>query len=289
MNIKNTPLKRKYVDVFRIFNYAKLLTIILIAILFVACQQQVEIGTPAATVNGEVLTLEELKGAYTEEAWNEMSREEQRTIINQWIELTLLAQYARRNEAIKSDVGLGFISNNAQKRIFSNALIANELQNLYISNDDKYNYYRLRQADFIEPIREFRVQRIFFRNEEDMIRVNDMITNGEITYTPAAERFSEEGIGRNGGHMTALVTRSGPDSLMWRELNGVDRFHRITMPYRNGWLIARWGDYRMATGSRSFFDVREEIEQILRSDRKTDLYEQLLREARMMSNVTIEL
>jgi len=268
-----------------------ILNIVLVLILlgFMACHHEVEIGTPVATVNGEILTLEALKSAYTEEIWNEKTRDERREIVNQWVELTLLAQYAEKNETIKDDLGLDFISRNARKRIYSNALVANELQNIYISDEDKYSYYRLRQADFIESIREFRVQRIFFRNEEDMIRVNNMITSGEINYTPAAERFSEEGIGRNGGHMTTLVTKAGPDSLLWSALNVVDRFHRVTMPYRNGWVIARWGDYRVATGNRSFFDVRNEIEQLLRNDRKTDLYDQLLREARLISNITIEL
>jgi len=254
----------------------------------VSCEKDMQTGTIVASVNGEILTLEALKAAYTEEVWNGKPLDERREIINKWIELTILAWYANSNEDLKESLNLQFRAENATKKIYSNALIANELQRLHIAHEEKYNYFRLRQSDFIEPIREFNVQRIFFRNEEDMIRVNDMITNREIEYTPAAQRYSQEGIGRNGGHMSTLVTRSGPDSLLWRALNEMDRFHRVVMPHANGWIIARWGDYRMATGNRSFFDVRDEIEQILRNERQNEVFENLLREARTMSQITIE-
>ena len=268
--------------------YMKYILIMIAVVLVVGCEQEVQMGTVVASVNGENLTLETLKYVYSEDVWNGKTIEEQREIINQWIELTVLSRHANNDDDLKGSVNLRFRAENARKRIYANALIANELQKLNISHEEMYNYYRLRQSDFIEPIREFNVQRIFFRNEEDMIRVNDMITNREIEYTPAALRYSQEGIGRNGGHMSTLVTRTGPDSLMWRALNDMDRFHRVTMPYSNGWIIARWGDYRMATGNRSFFDVRDEIEQILRNERQAEVFERILREARTMAQITIE-
>ena len=267
-----------------VYNYL-LLSLIII---FLGCEQDSQLDTVVASVNGEELTLETLKAVFTTDVWDGKTIEEQREIINQWIDLTILSWFAINNEELRESLNLHFKSENAKKRIYSNALIANELQRLHISHEEKYNYYRLRQSEFIEPIREFNVQRIFFRNEEEMMRVNDLITNREIEYTPAALRYSQEGIGRNGGHMSTLVTRAGPDSLMWRALNETDRFHRITMPYSNGWIIARWGDYRMATGNRSFFDVRDEIEKILRNERQTEVFEKLLKEARTFSKITIE-
>jgi len=265
-----------------------LIIVCVLVSLIVGCEQHHEPGTVVATVNGVTLTLEELRNGYADGAWDRKPREEQRAIINQWVDLTLLSTYAKQNEVIRDDLGLKFKAKNAEKKLYSNALISNELNKIHISNEELYNYYRLRQADFIEPIREFRVQRIFFRNEADMNRINGMITDGRINFTPAAEQFSEEGIGRNGGHMSTLVTKAGPDSLLWEALNVMERFHRVTVPYRNGWIIARWQDYRMATASRSFFDVREDIEKILRNEKRSDLFNQLLREARMMSDIVLE-
>ena len=272
------------------FSLIKIISCCILMMTFVlACQKEVgHQGTIVATVNNEILTFEMLKAAFTEEVWNEKSLDDRREIINQWIDLTVMSWYAFKNDELRESIHLQFLAESAKKRIYSNALIANELQRVNISNEEKFNYFRLRQTDFIEPIREFSVQRIFLRTEEEMIRVNDMITNREIEYTPAARQYSQEGIGRNGGHMSTLVTRSGPDSLLWRELNQMERFHRVTMPYNNGWLIARWGDYRMATGNRSFFDVREEIEHILRNEKRVDIFEQLLQEARNLSQITIE-
>ena len=253
-----------------------------------ACNKQSSNTNFIANVNGEILTLDELKNSFDEKVWNSMTKDEQRELINQWVDLTLLSSYAQTNDVIKNDKSLAFKVKNAEKKIYSNALISNELHNILISNEEMYNYYRLRQSDFIENVKEFRVQRIFFNKQEDMTRVKQMLDNNEIAYTPAAQRFSEEAIGRNGGYMSNLVTKNSADSLLWRALNDKDKFHEVTMPYRDGWIIARYYDSRDGTANSSFYDVKKEIEQVLRLEKQQEVYEQLLKEAKFNSNVIIE-
>jgi len=259
-----------------------------ISLLFFACQKNNinDQGTLMASVNGDILTLEDLLGSYGEETWRSMSRLEQKSIIDQWIDITLLDSYAKKNHVISQDIGLKFIAKNAEKKIFSNALISNALNNIDISNDDLWNYYRLRQSEFIEQVREYRVQRIFLKTEEEMNRVKALIDNKDISFVNAAIQYSDEGIGRNGGYMSSLVTKSSPDSLLWVELNKKDRYYEVLMPYRSGWLIARWYEFKTATSNSSFFDVREEIREILKAEKKQSVYEELLKEARISANIT---
>ena len=258
-----------------------------ILLLLASCTNEVEIGTVVAIVNDNVLTLEQLTESYTEDIWNNFSLEEQREIISQWVDLTLLFDYAQKQEFIAKDIALDFMANNAKNKIYANALIALELQNLKFSNDELYNYYRLREAEFTEQVREFRVQRIYFTDHDELTRVKTMLDNREIAFTPAAHRYSQENIGRNGGHMENVVTKNGPDSLLWEALDKMERFHEVILPINDGWIIARWTDFRVATSNISFYTVREDIEQIIRDERRNDLYEQVLWEARTASNVII--
>ena len=268
----------------------KIFLIICLLITSFACKKYVknDESTIVASVNNEVLTLEILQGSYGDDEWNSFSKDEQRNIINNWIDLTLLDNYAKQNDDINNDISLVFQSKNAEKKIYANALISNAINNIEISNDELFNYYRLRISEFVEQIREFRVQRIFLRTEADMLRVKRMLDNRDVNFLNAAMQFSEEGIGRNGGYMGTLVTKTGPDSLLWHELDKMERFFEVLMPYRNGFLIARWYEFRTATSNISFYDVRDEIDRILREEKRSIIYEQLLKEARMNAYIVKE-
>ncbi|MCL2064314.1 MAG: hypothetical protein FWG98_08085 [Candidatus Cloacimonetes bacterium] len=264
-----------------------ILSILLIVFWFSACEKYEEIGTIIAEVNGHRLTIEQLRESYGDQYWDSLLPDEQREIINQWVELTLLYSRALNQDVFNDDIALDFMAQNAEKRIYANALISHELHNLTFSNEEMYNYYRLREAEFTEQIREFRVQRIFLNDEVEMENVKRMLDNREIQFTTAAIRFSQEPIGRNGGDMPGFITKVSPDSLLWEELNRVGQFTEISMPLNNGWVIARWREFRMATTSRSFYSVRDEIEEIMREEKKLDLYEKVLLDARRTSRVTI--
>jgi hypothetical protein len=244
--------------------------------------------TVIASVDGEELTLEILRDSFGIVDWDQMSRDEQRTAINQWINLTIMANLAKKDDDLHTDKTLRFMADNASKRVYANAIISKRLNSISISEEDLYNFYRLRQAEFVESVREYRVQRLFFRTEENMQRVRRMLDNREIRFDRAASIHSEESIGRNGGFMAGYVTKAGADSLLWRELNTKDKFGEVTMRYGNGWIIARYYDHREGTANISFYDVKEDIERMMKDERRSDVYELLLREARLKAKIVIE-
>jgi len=244
--------------------------------------------TVLARVNNDILTLEEMRASFDGNEWDRMSKEKQREHINQWVNLTIMANLAKLDEDISGDISLKFISENAEKKIYTNAIISKRLNAMKISEEELYNYYRLRQAEFIQSVREYKVQRIFFRTEEEMKRVKQLLDTKQIGFTPAAQQYSQENIGRNGGYMGSFVTKAGADSLLWKQLNTRERFYEITMKYGEGWIIARFYDYNEGTMNSSFFDVRDAIEQKMKAEKQSDIYDLLLREAKINSSVVIE-
>ncbi|MCL1826718.1 MAG: hypothetical protein FWG20_01635 [Candidatus Cloacimonetes bacterium] len=263
---------------------------ILLTVAVVSCQikEPKDEGIVLASVNDLTLTLEELQASYGHLEWENFTLEEQRKIIDNWIDMTLLGSYAKKNENIAADLSLKFMVKNAANKIYANALISEALDHIEISNDDLWNYYRLRQAEFVEQLREYRVQRIYVATEAEMNQVKKMIDDKDITFVNAAIQYSTEGIGQNGGYMGSFVTKSSPDSLLWKELSKKERFYEVLMPYRNGWLIARWYEFRTATSNSSFYDVRDDIDRRLREEKRQTVYEQMLREARINASVTKE-
>jgi len=267
-----------------------ILNMLILAIVLVSCipQEVIEQGIVIARVNDNVLTLEEIKDSYGENLWNAMTRDEQREVISQWVNLTALCESAKSDDIIRNDHAIKFRAKNAEKKIFANAKIAKSIDTMTFTEEELYDYYRLHQANFIEQVREYQVQRIFFRNEDEMKRVKRMLDNKEITFTPAAQQYSQESIGRNGGYMNYRVTKAGADSLLWRALSKLDIYYEITLPYQSGWIIARYYGSQEATSNSSFYDVIDQIEARLKEDKKSDVYDTILKEAREASNIVIE-
>jgi len=244
--------------------------------------------TVLAQVDNDVLTLEEIRESFGGAVWDKMSKETQRDHINQWINLTLIANLAKQDEEIADNLSISFTAKNAEKKLYTNALISKRINALKITEEELYNYYRLRQAEFVKSTREFKVQRIFFRTEEEMRQVRQLLDSRQITFTPAATTYSQEPIGRNGGYMSGFITEAGPDSLLWRELNKREKYNELNMRYAGGWIIARYYDTREGTLNKSFYDVKDEIETKMKAEKQSDFYNQILREAKYNSIVSIE-
>jgi len=244
--------------------------------------------TVLAKVDDDILTLEEMRETFGASNWERMKTETQKEHINQWINMTLIANLAKQDEEISSNPAVKFTAKNAEKKIYTNAIIAKRLNAMKITEEELYNYYRLHQAEFVQSSREFKVQRMFFRTEEEMRRVRAMLDARQVRFNGATEQFSQEPIGRNGGYMNGFVTQAGPDSLLWKELNKREKWAEVNMRYEGGWIIARYYDDREGSHNRSFFDVKEEIEKKMKAEKQNDLYNQILREARYNSIVTHE-
>ena len=75
--------------------------LVLLLALFAACDRDKDAReklTPLAEVNGDVLTLEGFRSTFTDEQWNNLTAEQKKQEIENWVKLTLLAQEAEAQE-----------------------------------------------------------------------------------------------------------------------------------------------------------------------------------------------
>ncbi|MCK9328870.1 MAG: hypothetical protein PHY08_00475 [Candidatus Cloacimonetes bacterium] len=270
-------------------NKIKILLILISLVVLASCNKNQVQEDILAQVEDEILTLTDVYNLYGEDAWNQMTFDEKSETVNQWVNLSLLSNYAKNNGYMEEDSPLRIKIENANKKIISNALISNEINNIEISDEDMYNYYKINQSEFLRPVKEFKIQRIFFYQKSDMEIVKKIIDNNELNYTTAAQKYSAEAIGRNGGYVSKLITKTGSDSLLWNELNKVNKFDVITMPYNDGYIIVRYYDSRENMTNLNFYELKDEIAEIIKQQRINNLYNDLLEEAKYDANIKINL
>jgi hypothetical protein len=269
----------------------KLLMILAIMMLLLtSCMppEKKDFSQVVARVDGEILTLNEIRESFGTDVWLSMNREEQQDAIQKWVDMTILSTFALKDDDIQNNEALEFIIKNNKKKIYANALISSRLNNLVFSEEESLRYYQLHQSEFTENIREYWVQRIFFKEEEAMQRVKRLLDSKQILFTAAAQAYSEEPIGRNGGYMGLLVTKTGADSLLWKAMDKMDKFFETTMRYNGGYIIARYYDSKLVNYNNTFYNVREKVEDMLREEKINDVYEEVFNEAKEKANVYIE-
>lgn len=246
-------------------------------------------GTVIAKVNDEVLTLEQFQKSFPSIEFNAMSAEQKREWINKWVELTLLAQKADQDEFIKDNEIMNFKIENAIKKVKSNAFINKQLQAIKVSDEELFNYYRIHQGEFSKKMSSYKVQRIFFNNQEDMIRIKSMLDNGLIKFTPAAIQYSQEEIGKFGGFMSESVTESGDFAEIYKTLSTLSQYQYTTMAFNNGFMIVRYIELSEIQQDASFEDMKADIEKQIINSKRKDIYENLIKEIKTESDIVISL
>ncbi len=264
-----------------------LITCITFMLLLTACDNHK--GTIIAKVNEEVLTLEEFEKSFPSIEYNSMSAEKKREWINKWVELTLLAQKADQDDFLKDNNVMDFKIQNAVKKVKANAVINKELQSIMVSDEELFNYYRVHQGEFSKKYASYKVQRIFFNNQDDMLKVKNLLDNGSIKFTPAAIEYSQEDIGKYGGYMTESVTEKEPHTQLFNTLKSLVQYQYTTMPYNNGFIIVRYIESSEINQDASFEELKPEIEQAIIKEKRKDIYKNLIHDIKSESNIVISL
>ncbi|MCB5245564.1 MAG: peptidylprolyl isomerase [Candidatus Cloacimonadaceae bacterium] len=258
--------------------------VILIFILCSGCELKKgkEESTPLAEVNGEILTLESFRSLYTEEQWNNLSEAQKRKEIENWVNLTVLAQEADR-EKISEEKATKLRIDYALKKVKANALLAQRLANLTISEEEMFNYYRLHQADFNRKLMEYNIQRILCSDENTAKALLNRIKSGEYDFNQAALENSLEELKYKQGRM-GFVSANGPDSLFWKAAQKLEINEPGIVTVNNKTYIIRSTEQREGKQEATFVDYRKEIYDLLLKDKKQQLYNDLVRELKMKNN-----
>lgn len=261
-----------------------LLLFSVILFLFISCIQQDEEDI-IAQVNNEKLTSEKLKSNFSKEEWKNMSNEEKRGFVQDWIQLTLLAQEADRQN-ISNIPEIESKIETAEKTIKSNALIAQKLSDIEITEDELFNYYKIHKSRFKTSSTEYKVQRIFTVDESKLVEIRQEIQ--KTSFAETAKKYSEEKAGKNGGYI-GFISEDNANKTIWDALKSLKKYRFKTVKTDRGYYILRYYETRKVYEDRAFLEVIDEIREVVLKSRKEEIFDNLIKELKKKSEISISI
>jgi len=253
------------------------LIILLLAGIFLvsACDKAQDTSAKLAEVNGEVLTLDAFKSTFGVEEWEALSPQLRKSYVEDWVNLTLLAQEAEKRDLHK-DPALAQRISYATKKVKANALIAGSLAQLRISEDQLFSYFRIHQADFLKPVQLYNIQRIRLQDKLSAENVLQQLNAG-MNFNLAVRQHSNEALRNQGGAM-GFVAPNSADSLYWQAVSDLQPEQYGIANVGDAWYILRYTETREGESEANFEEHRAEIRRRIILERQEEVYQKLLRE-----------
>lgn len=256
------------------------LALILILMLAFACKKEPK-GTILAEVNGEVLQLEAFVSTLGDGEWDSLDSATRRRYVEDWVNLTLLAQAAEKAK-LDQDPAIKERISYASKKVKANALIADHLAQMRISEDQLFSYFRVHQAEFRKPALMYQIQRIALPDKLTAENVLQQITQG-MDFEAALRRYSTENLRQSGGNM-GFVESTSQDSVFWLAARNLELNHPGLLTKDDLWYVFRYTDTQESERDASFEEHRAEIRRKILFEKQEEVYRNLLREIKSQNN-----
>jgi peptidyl-prolyl cis-trans isomerase C len=232
-------------------------------------------GTILAQVGNDKLYEESFKSVFSEEEWASMDSETRKKYIQDWVNLTLLAQESQKmglNNSLEVKQKLDF----ATKKVKANALIADRMADLEISENELFAYYRIHRGEFDAKALEYNVQRIYV---EDQHKAQQLLTELETgaDFDLMVKHNSQELLRDKLGHI-GFVSPGTQDSLFWNQARELETGEFAMFAADGGWYIIRQLGSRESDKDLMFDDLRSQIRTRILAERQQTIYEDLLKE-----------
>jgi peptidyl-prolyl cis-trans isomerase C len=260
---------------FGILIYLSALLLLLGFALLTACNKKDEKGIALAQVNGETLYLENFKATFGVDDWEKLSPELRKKYIEDWVNLTVLAQYADKQGLNKKAEVKQRISY-AAKKVKANALISARLNEVQVSEDQLFNYFRLHQAEFQKNAVEYSIQRIALKDKLIAENVMQQLGAG-MNFNEAVQRYSQEELkARNG--MMGFVNTAGADSSFWLSARNLGENGFGLLNKDQLWFVFRITEQRTTAQEANFEDYRAEIKRKVLLEKQDQIYQELIKD-----------
>jgi hypothetical protein len=249
--------------------------VIIILLSLSACGRSSEPGSILAEVNGERLDREAFIAGYGIDAWESLRAEERKKHVEDWVNITLLAQAADK-AGLSKDPIIRQRMEFAQKKVKANAMIAERLARVRISEDQLFSYFRIHQADFQRPVMSYRIQRI---NLPDKLSAENLLQqiNQGLDFGQAVRRYSTEELRRQDGFM-GFVEAASPDSVFWKAVQDLPPMQAGVLTHDGVWYIIRYTESQEGEREANFEDHKEEIRRRILLERQEEIYRNILLE-----------
>lgn len=252
--------------------------IILLALLF-GCRGQSK-GQILAEVNKDVLYKEDFIAMIGEQNYAKLDAEAQKKAVEDWVNVTLLAQMANERKLHKK-AGVQERLKMAAKKVRANALIAERLSTLQISEEQLFSYFRIHQAEFTRPMMLYNIQRIALRDKIRAESVFEQINEG-LDFSEALRRFSMDANPMVKGNI-GFVGPDSADSLFWLGAKELEINQAGILKQGDTWYVYRFTEEKESDTVVNFEDFKAEIRHKILLEKQGDIYRDLLREAKAKS------
>jgi len=169
-----------------------------------------------AEVNDQKLYEHEFRSLFTEEEWQSATPEEKNQIINDWIEITLLAEEAKKRGLAKKPE-VKFNIKYAEKTLLANELLADQLKKVSVDKDAVLDYYNLHRNDYLRDRTFYKIQQFIVPNWTISDSAIALMNRGEAFYTVA------KNLGSN--YVVKTVGKNDVTPEFWNFLAGMKRWH----------------------------------------------------------------
>lgn len=232
-------------------------------------------GEILAQVGDDKLYEESFKSVFSEEEWANMDSEMRKKYVQDWVNLTLLAQEAQRlglDKSLEAKQKLDF----AAKKVKANALIAERMADLEISEDALFAYYRIHKGEFETKALEYNVQRIYLQDQGKAQQMLIELESG-ADFDLLTKHNSQEPLRDKLGYM-GFVSPGTQDSLFWNQARELKTGDFAMFAADGGWYIIRQIGSRESDKDLMFDDLRAQIRSRILAERQQSIYEELLKE-----------
>ncbi len=253
-----------------------LIILLLTVIIFVAaCEKKPDNSAKLAEVNGEVLSLDAFKSTFGVEEWDSLDVARRKQYVEDWVNLTLLAQEAERQK-LDEEPSLQQRISYATKKVKANALIAEELSRINISEDQLFSYFRIHQAEFIKPVLLYDIRRIRLQDKISAENVLQQLNSG-MRFDAAVRQYSTGELKYRGGAM-GFVSPESEDSLFWQAASAIEPDEYGIVNADNAWYIISYTQSKEGDSEANFENHRAEIRRRIILERQEEVYQKLLRQ-----------
>jgi peptidyl-prolyl cis-trans isomerase C len=262
----------------------RVILILLAVLLLLGCEREIENRFYLAKVNDETISLEDFEALFTVENWQNMGRKEKEQHLQEWVNLTALAQKCDQEKLSEVAVIRGRIDN-AVKKIKANTVIANQLNNIKITEEELFNYYQLHKREYLKEIREYKYQRIVV-SEETAFQAAVIELKSDKKFKEVAKIYSESSEGSTGGYM-GFASKGDVEIDVWNTLEDLEKFRWKSVKIAESFYLLRWYEKREATIEMNYGELKESLRGKLLKEKKDDKYEEIMKEININFDIEI--
>lgn len=251
------------------------------SLLILSCKTKRDNSAPLAQVNDDILTETAFNSMFSAAELDTLSASVKRKYIEDWVNMTLLAQAADKSELLES-AGMQARLDYAAKKVKSNFMIGQRLAGIRVSEDELFSYFRVHRADFENNLKEYSIQRIKLSDKATAELLLSRIESG-LEFNEAVRTYSVEQLPSGDGLM-GWVTRTSADSTWWNAALGLPLAVPAVSQQSGSWYVFRIVEERDSSEEANFEDYREEIRSRIIAQREEQVYQDLVRELKAQTN-----